>query len=109
MYNMTNIRLEGSNNYWTVIADTERFGKDEVMFEGSYDECWDYMKREKFGEGNEKFKCVIKGFYDTGDYNGVVFDNDWVILHKNGFIEQDWSKFGLGKPEDYAEGAEHED
>lgn len=34
------------NNYIVVIADTERFGRD-VMFEANtFDQCFDYLKRE---------------------------------------------------------------
>ena len=94
MYNMTNIRIEGEETYWKVIADTKRFGKNEIMFEGTFDNCFDYVKREKFGEGNEKFRCTITGQMTV--YNHLVlWENDWIILHKNGFIERDWSKFGF--------------
>lgn len=35
------------DNYIVVTADTERFGKNEVMFEGNtFNQCFDYIKRE---------------------------------------------------------------
>ena len=45
---MENIRIEvKGNDYIVVTADTERFGKDEVMFEGNtFRQCFDYIKRE---------------------------------------------------------------
>lgn len=48
MENIRNIRIEVKrDNYIVVIADSERFGKDEVMFEGNtFDQCFDYLKRE---------------------------------------------------------------
>lgn len=44
---MKNIRIEvKAENYITVTADTKRFGKDEVMFEGNtFRQCFDYIKR----------------------------------------------------------------
>lgn len=45
---MENIRIEvKADNYIVVIADTKRFGNNEVMFEGNtFDQCFDYIKRE---------------------------------------------------------------
>lgn len=45
---MKNIRIEmKSKNYIVVIADTKRFGKNEVVFEGNtFNQCFDYVKRE---------------------------------------------------------------
>ena len=45
---MNNIRIQMVNeNYIVVIADSERFGRNEVMYEGNcFDECLDYCKRE---------------------------------------------------------------
>lgn len=46
--NMKNIEIEVMReNYIVVRADTERFGKNEVMYEGNtFDQCFDYIKRE---------------------------------------------------------------
>ena len=45
---MKNICIEAKRpDYIVVIADTERFGNHEVMFEGNtFDQCFDYIKRE---------------------------------------------------------------
>ena len=45
---MKNIKIVVKrNNYIVVIADTFRFGKNEVMFEGNtFNQCFDYVKRE---------------------------------------------------------------
>lgn len=44
---MKNVRIEKKGtNYYVVIADTERFGKDAVMFEGiNKEECENYIER----------------------------------------------------------------
>jgi len=43
---MKNIIIkEIKSNYYVVLADTERFGKQEIMFEGmSFDECTEWIK-----------------------------------------------------------------
>ena len=44
---MKNIRIEWKReNYIVVKADTIRFGKNEVMFEGNtFEQCFDYVKK----------------------------------------------------------------
>lgn len=48
---MKNIMIEKVNNgcieYYCVVADTKRFGKSAVMFQGTLLECKNYIK--KFG------------------------------------------------------------
>lgn len=91
---MENIRLVQTRrdilNGWVVIADTKRFGKDAILFEGSYEQCGKWLDKQIFPH-SESYRLTITG--ECGD--GVYFDNDWVVYHRNGFIEQDWSKFGL--------------
>jgi len=45
---MKNIKITQINdsikNGWVVKADTKRFGEDQIMFEGGYEECWKYIK-----------------------------------------------------------------
>lgn len=45
---MKNIKIERINNgtvtYFTVVADSERFGKDEIMYEGTLAGCKKYIK-----------------------------------------------------------------
>lgn len=50
---MENIRvIARDDKHIEVIADSKRFGKDEIMFQaGSFRECFDYIKRET---GREK-------------------------------------------------------
>jgi len=94
---MKNIKIEqctkdvnGFENGWVVIADTERFGRDEIMFEGSYDECWSYLKREAAASGLGKLTVHI-----TGEHYDNVYDNTAITLYANGFIERDWSEIGM--------------
>ena len=92
---MKNIRLIRTNdikNGWVVKADTKRFGKDEIMFEGSYDECFKYLDRQFQNPNVEKYNVSITGACDDGL---MVFNNDWLVVHRNGFIEQDWEKVGV--------------
>ena len=44
---VTNFRIEAlRDNYMIVKADSERFGKQEVMFEGNtFTQCFDYIKK----------------------------------------------------------------
>lgn len=75
-------------NGWVVKADTERFGENEIMFEGSYDQCANYVAHITF--------VVKKGepstVYITGYKDGAHFDHDWLSGHRDEFIEQDWAK-----------------
>ena len=45
---MKNIKIERINNgsitYYTVVADSARFGKNEIMYEGTLAECKKYIK-----------------------------------------------------------------
>lgn len=61
---MKNVRIKRTRtdivNGWVVIADTKRFGKNEILFEGSYKECWQYVSRMQ-SRKNEKFRVTITG------------------------------------------------
>ena len=70
---MKNIRIEVKReNYIVVIADTARFGADEVMYEGNtFDQCFDYIKRET---GRDKLNVsgyMVDGIYT--DWQGRSF------------------------------------
>ncbi len=70
---MQNIRVEAKrDNYMVVLADTERFGKDEVMFEGNtFDQCFNFIKRET---GRENLQLRSMALYETvTDRNGRTF------------------------------------
>lgn len=45
---MNNFRIEAQrSDYMIVRADSERFGKQEIVFEGNtWNQCFDYIKRE---------------------------------------------------------------
>ena len=47
--NMENIKIKHERrNYWYVMADTKRFGKQEILFEGiNLDECLDYIRKNQ--------------------------------------------------------------
>ena len=62
---MKNIRIVvKGDNYIVVIADTNRFGKNEVMFEGNtFNQCFDYIKRELDRERLNFTAYFIDGAY----------------------------------------------
>ena len=62
---MKNIRIEAkSPTYMVVIADSDRFGKNEVMFEGNtFDQCFEYVKRETGKEKLQLQACILDGCY----------------------------------------------
>lgn len=82
---MTNVRIfrvrDDIKNGWVVIADTKRFGKDAVMFEGSYDDCIRYDHRRFADKSVEKITTHIKGRHELG------YIDDVITLHRNGFEE----------------------
>lgn len=63
---MENIRIESQGRkgyngrkyieFFNVIADTERFGENEIMFQGTFDDCVEYLKREGYNYQNEALK-----------------------------------------------------
>ena len=84
MTNVTIIReREDIENGWVLRADTERFGKNEIMCEGSYDDCLKYWKRQFI---NPAVKAIKARFYGFHTKYGVFVD-DVITLHRNGFEE----------------------
>ncbi len=69
---MTNIKIKPLGvNYYVVIADSERFGDGQIMFEGiSYDECLDYIEKNiKVPEPSyyvikDLVQCFMSGYYE---------------------------------------------
>lgn len=63
---MENIRIESQGRkgyngrkyieFFNVIADTERFGKNGIMFQGAFNECVEYLEREGYNYQNESLK-----------------------------------------------------
>ena len=70
---MNNIRIEvKSENYIVVIADTARFGWNEIMFEGNtFEQCFEYIKRETGKEKLNFVSCFAYGAYT--DREGRTF------------------------------------
>ena len=84
MTNVTIIRERPEiENGWVLRADTKRFGKNEIMCEGSYDDCIRYWKRQFKDPSVKAIKAYIKGYHP---YYGVYTD-DTITLHRNGFEE----------------------
>ena len=67
--NMNNIEIEVMReNYIVVRADTERFGANEVMYEGNtFDQCFDYIKRETGRDTVRLSACMADGIYTDRD------------------------------------------
>ena len=52
------------NNGWVVKADTERFGENQIMFEGGYEECWNYIKQIADLAGWISVSVIVNGKRD---------------------------------------------
>ena len=91
---MTNVRILRERpdivNGWVVRADSERFGKDAIMCEGSYDDCIRYDHRRFLDPKVEKIETYIRGFLP--EYG--IFIDDTIILHRNGFEEHVSGDYG---------------
>lgn len=76
---MKNIRIITHDSmHIEVIADTERFGKDEIMFQsGSFQECFNYIKRET---GKEKFYLSGKLSTLLQDYTGKCYPSYMEVI-----------------------------
>lgn len=68
---MENIRIVVKDSSIVVIADTKRFGKDAIMFEGhSFMECCDYIRRRT---NNNHFKLkALTCFRSFTDSEGLT-------------------------------------
>ena len=62
---MSNFRIvTKGDNYIIVIADSKRFGKNEVVFEGNtFEQCFDYVKRMLRRERLSLTACLVDGSY----------------------------------------------
>lgn len=53
-------------NYWQVVADTERFGEQEILFEGiKFEECINYIHRE---QGRSPYTAEIQDVWNRGKF-----------------------------------------
>lgn len=87
MKNIKLIQAEPDRDHWIVKADTKRFGTQAIMFEGRFDTAIGFIGQNVFQTGAESYTAHI-----TGEHEGRRFDNDWLTVHRNGYIEQDWDK-----------------
>lgn len=63
---MTNARIKSQNRfcfvgnkkyeYYDVIADSERFGKNEIMFQGTFEQCISYLEQNGINYTEECIK-----------------------------------------------------
>lgn len=61
---MENIKIKHDRrNYWQVIADTERFGEQEILFEGiKFEECIKYIEENS---GNSPYEAEIQDAWNN--------------------------------------------
>ena len=67
-------------NGWVVKADSIRFGRGQIMFEGSYEECWRYVETVAFV--NDRYSVSV---YVTGKRNGIEVRRLSVRKYNDGF------------------------
>ena len=82
---LKNVRIlheRNGENGWIVRADTLRFGRQEIMCEGTYDDCMRWVKRVFKNPLVESITFAIDGFDER---YGVWFENKVICLHRNGF------------------------
>ena len=80
---MENIKIEvKGQNYIVVVAETARWGKNEVMFEGNtFNQCFKYIKRELGMEETAELHLNSYLIYeDYTDREGRTFPVEmWVM------------------------------
>lgn len=80
---MKNFKINQVNseikNGWTVRADTKRFGENQIMFEGSYEECWEYIERMAYTDRDHVTVIV------SGKRNGIEAQRLTVRKYNDGF------------------------
>lgn len=70
---MTNFRIEAlRDDYMVVKADSERFGEQEIVFEGNtFNQCFDYIKRKTGKDKLNLTSCFI--YKSVTDREGRTF------------------------------------
>ena len=74
---MNNFKIEAERpDYMIVRADSKRFGKQEIVFEGNtFNQCFDYIKRET---GKERLNLQSLFLYEPiTDREGRTFP--WIM------------------------------
>ena len=74
---ISNIKIMATcHNTYIVIGDTEKFGKDEILFEGILiDECYKYLEDNGINVDDYKLKNKVLEMWKNAFYNGS--DNAW--------------------------------
>ena len=67
-------------NGWVVKADSKRFGRQQIMFEGSYEECWDYIERMAFFLNRDRVSVWV-----YGERNGIELQGVTIVRYNDGF------------------------
>lgn len=90
MKNIKLIQAEPNRDHWIVMADvdTKKHETQTIMFKGRFDTAIGFIGQNVFQTGAESYTVHI-----TGEHEGRRFNNDWLTVHRNGYIEQDWNKF----------------
>ena len=83
---MTNVRVEQVDcaraDGWVVRANTLRYGRQKVMYEGTYYQCIEYVTRQF---NNPLVESIA--FWIDGISNGEFWNNVPIRLHKDGRCE----------------------
>lgn len=92
---MKNIRIKQiRNNYFQVLADTERFGQNEILFEGiSYDECASFIRENTKPQKKPMWAVEVQSKVTRKIHWVVVISKDswtafkrvWNMGYNNGF------------------------
>ena len=70
------------HNTYIVVGDTEKFGKDEILFEGvSIEECYKYLEENGIDIEHYKLKNKVLKMWKNAFYNGS--DNAWKTYWNN--------------------------
>lgn len=84
MKNINLIQVENHRDHWIVKADTKRFGRQAITFEGDFDTALGFIGQNVFYKAKQYTVNI------TGEHEGHTFNNDWLTVHSNGYIEQNW-------------------
>lgn len=83
---MTNVRVEqvdcNRSDGWVVRANTIRYGRQKVMYKGTYYECIEYVTRQFNNRLVESIAFWIDGISDGRFWNNVP-----IRLHRDGRCE----------------------
>lgn len=88
---MENIRIESQERkgyngrkyieFFNVIADTERFGENEIMFQGTFNDCVEYLKREGYNYQISSFLA----YFERKQWYIETWKRKNLVKNKNGY------------------------